>query len=110
MHLHAADGEQLLSAYGAALRPDSLLATLSAKSITRNDAPDVAGFSSRGPALTDNAALLKPDILAPGVNIFAAAPGTTAGSKSTGAFMSGTSMAAPHIAGIAAVIKTKHPR
>ncbi|KAI4379669.1 hypothetical protein MLD38_005937 [Melastoma candidum] len=80
-------------------------------------APQVALFSARGPNIKDfgfqDADLLKPDILAPGSLIWAAwsINGTDepnyAGEEF--ALISGTSMAAPHIAGIAALIKQKHP-
>ncbi|KAL5974159.1 hypothetical protein ACLOJK_030822 [Asimina triloba] len=80
-------------------------------------APQVALFSSRGPDIKDfsyqDADVLKPDILAPGSLIWAAwAPNGTDEPNYSGeefAMISGTSMAAPHIAGIAALIKQKHP-
>ena len=57
----------------------------------------LASFSSRGPT-TDGR--VKPDIVAPGVSIYAAARGTSC--SDTG--MSGTSMATPHAAGVAALM------
>jgi subtilisin family serine protease len=74
----------------------------------RVNAPKVASSSSRGPSLAGNGDLLKPDIMAPGTNVLAAtSPFAAAGGQY--AFMSGTSMASPHIAGAAAVLKGKYP-
>jgi hypothetical protein len=71
-------------------------------------APAMAGFSSFGPALAGNGDLLKPDITAPGVDVIAsvAPPGNSG--RDFDAY-SGTSMSSPHIAGIATLIKAKHP-
>ncbi|WP_406387494.1 S8 family serine peptidase [Streptomyces sp. NBC_00887] len=71
--------------------------------------PQVASFSSRGPSARNHGDLLKPDIAAPGVGILAAvAPGSNHSMKFD--FLSGTSMAAPHIAGLAALHLARHPR
>ena len=71
--------------------------------------PQIAGFSSRGPSAASNGDLLKPDIAAPGVAILAAvAPPSNKGRNFD--FYSGTSMAAPHIAGVAALYFGVHPR
>jgi subtilisin family serine protease len=69
------------------------------------DAPEVAAFSSRGP-LQASADLLKPDIMAPGVDILAASAPPDTGRDFD--FLSGTSMSSPHIAGLAAVVKSAH--
>jgi 2',3'-cyclic-nucleotide 2'-phosphodiesterase (5'-nucleotidase family)/subtilisin family serine protease len=62
----------------------------------------MATFSSRGPRRDS---LLKPDITAPGVSIFSAYNGT----GTEGLSYSGTSMAAPHVAGSMALLKQLHP-
>ena len=72
--------------------------------------PQIAGFSSRGPSNAVNLELLKPDVAAPGVNVIAGVspldPGY--GGDSFG-LMSGTSMAAPNLAGMAALMAGKNP-
>ncbi|WP_326813686.1 MULTISPECIES: S8 family serine peptidase [unclassified Streptomyces] len=65
-----------------------------------------AYFSSQGPRLGDKA--LKPDLSAPGVNILAARSQLVTGSGPYTS-MSGTSMATPHVAGVAALLAQKHP-
>ncbi|WP_233193335.1 S8 family serine peptidase [Cryobacterium sp. Y29] len=70
---------------------------------TQTPVPQVAGFSSRGPVTADGGDLLKPDIAAPGVSILADGA-NAAGADPTFEFLSGTSMASPHIAGLAALI------
>ncbi|XP_021281773.1 subtilisin-like protease SBT3.9 isoform X1 [Herrania umbratica] len=69
--------------------------------------PRVADFSARGPS-SISPAVLKPDIAAPGVDILAACKPVGKEKGSGYKFMSGTSMSCPHVAGIAALIKSVH--
>lgn len=83
-------------------------ASLSQGVIVQVEAPEVAAFSSRGPALASSGDLIKPDIMAPGVDVLASvAPPSNSGR--TVDFLSGTSMSSPHIAGIGALMKALHP-
>ncbi|WP_323961871.1 S8 family serine peptidase [Arthrobacter sp. JZ12] len=70
--------------------------------------PQIAGFSSRGPLLATDSDLLKPDIAAPGVAVLAGVSPIGTGGDDFG-FLSGTSMASPHIAGVGALILSKNP-
>jgi subtilisin family serine protease len=67
----------------------------------------LAGFSSRGP--TDVDFRVKPDVTAPGVNVLSSIPSSFCESPPCWAFMQGTSMATPHLAGSAAVVLGQHP-
>ncbi|XP_051144854.1 subtilisin-like protease SBT2.5 [Andrographis paniculata] len=80
-------------------------------------APIVALYSSRGPdvnnALLEAADVLKPNVMAPGSSIWAAWSPNSEGDEyikgQSFALLSGTSMATPHVAGVAALIKQKYP-
>ena len=89
--------------------PETLLASnggttsLSAIQISNPNYQHFASFSSGGPRNGDSA--LKPDITAPGVSI----QSTLVGSGNQGTRISGTSMSAPHVAGVAALTRQAHP-
>jgi uncharacterized repeat protein (TIGR01451 family) len=63
----------------------------------------IASFSSRGPVTVDGSNRRKPDISAPGVSVRSSLPGTGYGTSG------GTSMAAPHIAGVVALLISARP-
>ncbi|WP_395365624.1 S8 family peptidase [Streptomyces sp. YH02] len=104
------EGESGASTVGS---PGSADAALTVGAVDKDDR--LAAFSSTGPRVGDGA--VKPDVTAPGVAITAAAaagseidtrPGTP--HPAPGYLqIDGTSMATPHVAGAAAILKQRHP-
>ncbi len=104
----AADGNLFLDE----MNNDQIINVILDKSffLTENDTGNNMGsFSSRGPGPV--ADILKPDVTAPGINILAGTTPDAVNSVSGEffAFLTGTSMSTPHVAGVAALLKQAHP-
>lgn len=102
-----ADGNAIRD-FGQA-NPATATAQITFPAVGLPNVPDALGaFSSRGPVVGFD--LIKPDITAPGVNILAAVSGTTlTGSENALALYDGTSMASPHHAGSALLVRQARP-
>jgi minor extracellular serine protease Vpr len=90
-------------AEGAAMKPSGTVTvdgTVAAEFVSAN-ADILAGFSSRGP--TPFTVQIKPDLTGPGVNVASSVFGGEF------AFFQGTSMATPHVAGVAALLLDAFP-
>ena len=98
-----------VAATAALMAADGQWATIGAAAQyfdTDND--DIMGdFSSQGP--TDVDFRVKPDVVAPGVSVLSSFPSSACAAPPCFAFLDGTSMATPHLAGSAAVVKGQHP-
>ncbi|MBN1877607.1 MAG: S8 family serine peptidase [Anaerolineae bacterium] len=100
-------GEGMVAWYG--LYTDQAEVTLDNTPYQSGNVPDrIANFSSRGASLLGT---MSPDLVAPGVNIFSSGYGLEAGAAQHAGFgqASGTSMAAPHVSGSAALLKQLYP-
>ena len=105
VHLRDTD-RAAVKAYAATAGPT---ATINQSTIVFTaPAPFTATFSSRGPLQAGGGDLLKPDVIAPGQDILASVAPPGNGGRNFNLY-SGTSMSAPHVAGIAALLKELHP-
>lgn len=105
-HINNTDGLAIKAYIHSTANPTASLSDTTVP--TRVEAPTVAGFSSAGPSLFSGGDLGKPDIMAPGVDMVAAvSPENHSGNLWDSE--SGTSMSTPHIAGVAALLMSKHP-
>ncbi|KAJ4866600.1 Subtilase family protein [Raphanus sativus] len=105
------DFESFLSYINSSNSPEATV--LKSETIFNQTAPKVLSFSSRGPNIIV-ADVLKPDITAPGLEIVAAnslkaLPFYDDTTHVKYSVESGTSMSCPHVAGVAAYVKTFHP-
>lgn len=110
-----ADEANVIKAYAASSVLAKASISFGGTRIGIKPAPVVASFSGRGPNGM-NPEILKPDLIAPGVNILAAwsdAVGPTGldsdNRKTEFNILSGTSMSCPHVSGAAALLKSAHP-
>ncbi len=109
VHLQDTDRPDIYNYVETAEEPTGAIIAGQGDGSTALPPPAIAAFSSRGPSLAADGDLLKPDIAAPGVDVMAAvAPEGNNGRNFD--FYSGTSMSSPHIAGLAALVRQKHPQ
>lgn len=106
VHLAAAAGRQV-KAY-IARAGSHATGQIVAGATNHPQVPAVARFSSRGPSSAWSGDLAKPDLTAPGVSVVSAtSPVSAAGLRWD--VVSGTSIAAAHVAGVAADLRAVHP-
>jgi minor extracellular serine protease Vpr len=108
MFINQSDGQALLAWLKA--HPDATL-TMDPQKTTKNETPDIlSSFSSRGYGPNYR---IKPDLVAPGQDIYSAAQSQTPGGDlydpSGFAAADGTSFSAPHVAGAVALLLQRHP-
>ncbi|MFP4209231.1 MAG: S8 family serine peptidase, partial [Wenzhouxiangella sp.] len=104
VHISAEDGQLVLDWLASGSDHQAVIEG-TAMVVDPNRADVLAGFSSRGPLNVD---VIKPDLTAPGVAILAAVAADGDDAETYGVY-SGTSMASPHVAGAAALLRAIHP-
>ncbi|WP_306391119.1 S8 family peptidase [Telluria beijingensis] len=123
--MHSVPSVHVTAAKGAAIRSYAVGGGTAAITqfkigVSELPAPMMAGFSSRGPNRAD-ANVLKPDMTAPGVDIIAAVTPELSPAERLDVIngtltppvdfspMSGTSMSAPHVSGLSALLRQRYP-
>lgn len=101
VHVSYNEGTTLKTWVASATNPTARI-TGSVENIAASNGDIMAAFSSRGPSNVD---VIKPDVTAPGVDIWAA----FAGPPNSVNFLSGTSMSSPHNAGAGALMSDIFP-
>lgn len=94
--ISSTDGQKILGASGVTAVVEAALDP------SHDD--EITSFSSRGPSSGGSG--FKPDLSAPGLAIVSAGMGTGTGAET----LQGTSMASPHTAGAAALLRQKYPK
>lgn len=103
-----ADGAKLAKSIESAPNSTATLSRFASRVVSAQFADNMSDFSSRGPDGDNN--ILKPDMGAPGSDILSATSPDAFADKRGFQLMSGTSMAAPHVAGAAAIMQQKFPK